>query len=106
MLEAGFVLLYDLALSSFYTWTVGILSIRLLPGKFFLWCGGIHGHLLLWFCHFFLSLSFVYIFLFAKRKGLFLYLLTVTAGCADTLFQRLSSEDLPTGPWPLREIWE
>lgn len=69
MLEAGFVLLYVLALSSFYTWTVEILSIRLLPGKFFLCCGGIYGHWLLWFYHFFLSLSFVDNFLFAKRKG-------------------------------------
>lgn len=43
-------------------------------------------------------------FCLLKERGLFLYLLTLTAGCAVTLFQRLSSEDLPTGPWPLREI--
>lgn len=45
-------------------------------------------------------------FCLLKERGLFLYLLTVTAGCGDTLFQRLSSDDLPTGPWPLREIWK
>ncbi len=43
-------------------------------------------------------------FCLLKERELFLYLLTLTAGCAVTLFQRLSSEDLPAGPWPLREI--
>lgn len=44
----------------------------------------------------FLSLSpLLTFFCLLKERGLFLYLLTLTAGCAVTLFQRLSSEDLP-----------
>ncbi len=47
---------------------VGIWFIFLLPGKFFLWCGGIYGQWLPWFCHLFLSLVCWHC-LFAQRKG-------------------------------------
>jgi len=79
---------------SFYLWTVGILSIFYLGS--FTFCGlEISWPLTSLVLSFLFPSSLLTFFCLLKERGLFLYLLTLTAGCAVTLFQRLSSEDLP-----------